>query len=183
MPSGGINRALHNFINTFHMPLFIFVSGMFSHIKDRHKYKLGILRILETYIVFQLIKAVPPMIWNGDITLWSIVSAIGGPRYALWYLLSLVLWRLMVYFMPENVIKYPIRIMLSCIFISLFGGFVPVNGEFALQQTMTYLPFFFMGYYAKNIELKKYLAKIPFWVAFALPIFLCWYSSLFLTNL
>jgi hypothetical protein len=26
---------------------------------------------------------------------------------------------------------------------------------------MTYLPFFFIGYYTKNIDVKKYVLKIP----------------------
>lgn len=167
-PADGINRALHNFIYTFHMPMFIFVSGMFSHIKDKNKYKLGILRIMETYIVFQLIIAVTPML-TSDITLRSIASVIAFPRRTLWYLLSLIFWRLMVYFMPEKVINnYPIWIILTCICISLFGGFIPVGGEFSLQRTMTFLPFFFMGYYAKDIELKKYISMVPSFLAFAI---------------
>lgn len=181
MPSGGINQALYNFLATFLMPTFIFVSGMFSQMKDRNKYKQGILRIMETYIVFQLIRAVTPMLLTGDITPRSIASVIIGPRYTLWYLLSLISWRLMVYFMPEKVInKYPIWIILTCIFISLFGGFIPVGSAFSLQRTITYLPFFFMGYYAKNIELKKYIAKIPSLLAFAvlLSVFLTYFFIL-----
>lgn len=167
-PIGGINQALYNFFCTFLMPTFIFVSGMFSQMKDRNKYKQGILRIMETYIVFQLIRAVTPMLLTGDITPRSIASVIVDPRYTLWYLLSLISWRLMIYFMPEKVInKYPIWIILTCIFISLFGGFIPVSSAFSLQRTITYLPFFFMGYYAKNIELKKHIAKIPSLLAFA----------------
>ena len=168
MPIGGINQLLYNFINTIHMPMFIFISGMFSHIKDRNKYKLGILRIMETYIVFQLIKALTPILLNGDITLRSIISIIVDPRYTLWYLLSLVLWRLIVFFIPENGKRnHPIWIILTCFFISLLGGFIPVGGEFSLQRTMTFLPFFFMGYYAKNIELKEYIANIPLFLAFS----------------
>lgn len=181
MPSSGINQALYNFINTIHMPMFIFVSGMFSHIKDRNKYKLGILRIIETYIVFQLIKSVTSILLNGDITLWSIASIITSPRYTLWYLLSLVLWRLMVFFMPEKFIKnYPIWIILTCIFISLFGGFIPVGGEFSLQRTITFLPFFFMGYYAKEVGLKIYIAKIPSLLAIVilLSVFLIYFFIL-----
>lgn len=181
MPVGGFNRALYNSIYTFHMPMFIFVSGMFSQIKDRNKYKLGILRIMETYIVFQLIRAVTPMLLTSDITLRSIASVIVGPRYTLWYLLSLIFWRLMVYFTPEKVIRnYPIWIILICIFISLFGGFIPVGSEFSLQRTMTFLPFFFMGYYAKDIELKKHIAKIPSLLAFAvlLSVFLMYFFIL-----
>lgn len=180
-PIGGINQALYNFLITFLMPTFIFVSGMFSQMKDREKYKQGILRIMETYIVFQLIRAVTPMLLTGDISPRSIASVIVSPRYTLWYLLSLIFWRLMVYFMPEKIInKYPIWIILTCIFISLFGGFIPVGSEFSIQRTMTFLPFFFMGYYAKIIELKKYIAKIPQLLAFAvlLSVFLIYFFIL-----
>ena len=122
-PAGGMNLALYNFLLTFLMPTFIFVSGMFSQIKDRKKYKRGILRIFETYAVFQLIRAVPPMLISGKVTIMSVASVIGGPRVTLWYLMSLIFWRLMVYWLPENFLrKFPIRIILTCFLISLLGG-------------------------------------------------------------
>ena len=34
-PVGSINRVIFNFIYLFHMPLFVFVSGRFSHLKDK----------------------------------------------------------------------------------------------------------------------------------------------------
>ena len=34
-----INMATYNYIYLFHMPLFVFVSGRFSHIRDKQKYK------------------------------------------------------------------------------------------------------------------------------------------------
>ena len=55
-PDGSFNRAMYNFIYTFHMPFFMFISGRFSQIKDRKKYLNGIILILETYIVFQIIR-------------------------------------------------------------------------------------------------------------------------------
>ena len=161
-PSGGINQPIYNFLFTFTMPLFIFISGMFSQINDREKYKSGILRIFETYVVFQLIRAVLPMFISEQITLRSIASVIGTPRYTLWYLLSLVFWRLIVYWMPENILRdKPKEIILTCFLISLLGGFIPVQSQFSIQRTMTFLPFFFVGYYAKNIDVKKCIAKIP----------------------
>lgn len=161
-PCGGINLAIYNFIFIFHMPLFIFVSGMFSQINDQEKYKLGILRILETYLVFQLIRSVTAMLISGNVTFMSIASDIVTPRYTLWYLMSLIFWRLMVYFTPKKFLQdNPTSIILACFLISLLGGFIPVGNPFSLQRTMTFLPFFFMGYYAKNIEIKKYIAKVP----------------------
>lgn len=60
--------------------------------------------------------------------------------------------------------------MLLCIFISLFSGFIPIGEQFSLQRTMTFLPFFFIGYYAKDIEIKNIINRIPFVFAFALMI-------------
>lgn len=161
-PSGGINQALYNFGCSFIMPSFLFVSGMFSHIKDREKYKRGILRIFETYAVFQLIRAIISMSVSGNITFKSIAAIIVFPKYTLWFLLSLIIMRLIVYFMPERILRdNPIRIILICFLISLFGGFFPINSHFAIQETMAFLPFFFMGYYAKNIQVKQYIARIP----------------------
>lgn len=161
-PSGGINQALYNYLCTICMPSFIFVSGMFSQVKDKGKYKIGIHRILETYVVFQIIRAVTPMLISGSITLSSIAHVIIFPSFTLWYLMSLIFWRLMVFFTPEKILRdNPIRIILICFLISLLGGFIPVNHQFSIQRTMTYLPFFFMGYYAKNIDVKKYIGKFP----------------------
>ena len=38
-PDGYFNRAMYNFIYIFHMPFFMFISGRFSQIRDRAKYK------------------------------------------------------------------------------------------------------------------------------------------------
>lgn len=164
-PAGGLNQALFNLLLTILMPVFVFTSGMFSQMKDREKYKKGILRLLETYVVFQTImvgiKILPALI-HDTTTLKSVLAAFLRPHFQLWYLLSLVFWRLMVLFAPEMLTKHnPAIILSACFLISLLGGFVPVGKELSLQRTMTYLPFFFMGYYAKNIDMKKRIAKIP----------------------
>ena len=164
-PAGGINQASYNFLCTFLMPMFIFVSGMFSQIKDRERYKTGILRIFETYVVLQIIEVgikIIPQLIHDTATLKSVTFAILTPQFGSWYLLSLTFWRLIVLYIPKDFCtKNPTIILFACIFISLFGGFIPVGKTLSLQRTMTYLPFFFMGYYAKSVEVKKYVAKIP----------------------
>ena len=164
-PVGGINQTLYNFLCTFLMPMFIFISGMFSQIRDREKYKSGILRIFETYIVLQTVevgmKIMPQLIYN-TATLKYITVVILTPQFGSWYLLSLTFWRLIVLYIPKEFCsKNPTIILLTCICISLFGGFIPVGKTLSLQRTMTYLPFFFIGYYTKNIDVKKYVLKIP----------------------
>lgn len=180
-PAGGINQASFNFIMTFLMPTFIFVSGMFSQIKDKEKYEHGILRIFETYVVLQTIKVgmvIIPQLIHNTATLKSIAAAILTPQFGSWYLLCLTFWRLVVLYIPKGFCKNnPITILSACIFISVLGGFIPVGNTLALQRTMAFLPFFFMGYYANNFEIKKYVAKIPTLLAIGvlLSVFLIYY--------
>lgn len=183
-PDGGINRALFNCFLTILMPVFIFISGMFSQMKDRDKYKKGILRIFETYIIFQAImvgmKIISALI-HDTLTLQSIITNILEPQFALWYLLSLCSWRLILLYIPERFLhENPREIMLASILTSLLGGFFPVGETLSLQRTITYIPFFFMGYYANGDEVKKYIAKIPVVLAIVvlLSCFLIYYFVL-----
>lgn len=155
---GSFNRAIYNFIFTFHMPLFIFISGRFSHVRDVEKYKHGLLRIFETYIVFQFIRS---FIWCSDsLSVHSFLSFLFVPKYTLWYLLCLIYWRLFVMLIPANVLNNkPFAILVLCFSISILGGFIPVK-ILSLQRAMTFMPFFFMGYYSTNIDLKTWLNKI-----------------------
>ena len=183
-PQGGINQAIFNCAITTLMPVFIFISGMFSQMRDREKYKLSILRIFETYVVFQIIRVgmkIIPGLMHGTATLKSVIVAIFTPQYALWYIFSLCFWRLIVLYTPERILRQnPKWVLLACIFISLFGGFVPIGEILSLQRTMTYLPFFFIGYYTKNIEVKAFVAKIPLLLAvgISLSCFLVYYLIL-----
>ena len=159
------------------MHLFVFVSGMFSQIKDRSKYKHGILRIFETYIVFQFIRAILPILLGEKLTLYSVVSFLVNPKFTLWYLLCLVYWRLLVLVIPQRILNNrPTLVLVVCFAISIFGGFLPVRG-FSLHRAMTFLPFFFLGYYSIKIDLKNYINKINIGIAFF--VLLCSFSFIY----
>ena len=66
-PDGYFNRAMYNFIYIFHMPFFMFISGRFSQIRDRAKYKKTIVRLFETYLVFQTIRCVKILVISGNL--------------------------------------------------------------------------------------------------------------------
>lgn len=157
-PDGSFNRAMYNFIFIL-FPLFIFISGRFSQIKNMEKYKLGLLRIFETYIVFQFIRTIPILL-SGAFSFHSILSFLLSPKYTLWYLISLIYWRLIVMFIPKRILIYkPIVILTLCFTVSILGGFIPVK-ILALQRAMTYLPFFFLGFYSTEIDLRKWISII-----------------------
>lgn len=149
----------------FVMPSFIFVSGRFSHVRDVNKYKIGLLRLLETYIVFQFIRSFMPLLFGRSLTINSIVDFLLMPENTLWYLLCLVYWRLLVLFIPPRLLKRPLPILVLCFAVSIMGGFIPVN-ILSIQRAMTFMPFFFIGYYSIAIDCKQYLGKIHIGIPF-----------------
>ena len=168
------NMAIFNLIYLFHMPLFIFISGRFSHIRDREKYKKGIWRLLETYVVFQVIRS-PIYLITGKS---SILGCIVTPNWILWYLVALIYWRLLIYYIPESWLKKQKQMIIGSLCISLLAGFIPIGYPFVVQRTLTFLPFFIMGYYSTEIDIKQYISKIPRIVT--IPILGCAFLVLFL---
>lgn len=158
-PSGSVNRAIYNLIYTFHMPLFIFVSGRFSQIKDKEKYKKGIIKLFETYLVFHIIWQLIVFASGKD---FNILKFIAFPSWSLWYLVSVIWWRVLVLMIPEKILKgRPLKIIAISFFVSILGGVIPANSHFSLQRTMAYMPFFFMGYYSTKTDIRKYINKVP----------------------
>ncbi len=48
-----INLATYNWIYTFHMPLFIFISGYFTNI-GKSSFWLNVLKLFESFVIFSL---------------------------------------------------------------------------------------------------------------------------------
>ena len=162
-PSCTVNRAIFNFIYMFHMPLFVLISGRFSHINNKATYKKKIVELLETFFVFQLIWSFVDYIFMKET---SLIRLLLIPRWTLWYLLSLIFWRITVLLLTEDFLMHHKKsVIFSSFAISIIGGFIPVGGIFSLQRTITFLPFFVMGYYLIACDIEKKLNRVKGWVA------------------
>lgn len=94
----------------------------------------------------------------------------------LWYLLSLIYWRLMLQIIPDKVLNKPKLILLVALCISVLAGFLPFNDILSIQKTLSFLPFFFLGYYmrGKNLFLpEKYKPRCLLFLilSIAIPLF------------
>lgn len=144
------------------MPLFIFISGRFSYVRDSRKYLKGMLGIFETYLVFQAIKTFArPLFFHENIGWSDIYAFFMGPGWTLWFLLSLLWWRLIVLVLHKILDMYPRLVLLLCFVISVFAGFIPIESQLSFQRTMAFLPFFFMGYYSNKFDIKGLVNKFP----------------------
>lgn len=172
------NMTVFNFIYSFHMPLFVFISGRFSHFSDRDRYKKSILRVLETLLVFHLIRCFMQLLQGNGIHL----SMFTTPSFALWYLAALVYWRILVLLMPEKLKKQPISMIAISICISLIAPFIPgIWGKhFVIERSMTFLPFFVLGYYSVGVDIKEKVKRINPMIAagYLAVLFVCLYVAL-----
>jgi len=132
-------------IYSFHMPLFIFVSGYLSKNYNKRRNK-AFEEILLPYLVLQVIFLMKNIINNG-----VGVLQIFTPCFALWYLLALYIWRIVL---PDLIrIKHIIWVAL---FLNICYFFISDLGQFmALDRCIGFLFYFLMGYFADLDIIKK----------------------------
>jgi fucose 4-O-acetylase-like acetyltransferase len=162
-------KLMWDWIYLFHMPLFIFISGYFSQKKSKKVLKTIIWKLVEPLIIYQIIGL---FFIVHSFTVIDIIT----PCWVLWYLLSLIYWRLMLQIIPEKVLNKPKFILSIALCISVLAGFLPFNDILAIQKTLSFLPFFFLGYYmrGKNLflpEKYKLLCLLFLILSFAIPLF------------
>lgn len=125
------------------------------------------MRLLETYLVFQAIKCFIPAIWHGNLSLHTVYVFLMSPRWTLWYLRSLIYWRLVIVKIAPNILeKCPVVVFSISLMLSIMGGFIPIGHELSFQRTFAFFPFFIMGYYSVEVDLKKYVLIVPYFLAF-----------------
>lgn len=129
-------------IYSFHMPLFVLLSGYFTKRKTAKNMFRSSLKLLRLFIVFHGIDLLLRYI-HGEVS-FSIRNII-TPSFALWYLLCLFYWRLSVVLIPNKIArKY---VVFFSIILSLLVGFVHIRGELGFQRFFSFMPYFFIGYY------------------------------------
>lgn len=143
------NLAVYEWIFSFHMPLFVFISGYFTKIADSCKFWNGIMKLLETLVVFTIIHLLFLIIKGKHIG----IGALYSPQWTLWYMVSLIWWRMILYFIPNKIRdNYSVLITIGIV-MCLLAGFIPLGSEFSFQRAFSFLPFFLMGYVAGKEKL------------------------------
>lgn len=171
MPQDVILTFVHNFIYSFHMPLFVFISGVIFFICKREKNKYNVERIfiskkakrlLLPYIIFSIFLVFPTMLYIGKVetplTPFFIQSYIlGNNARHLWFLLMLfnvfvILnhFELFIY----NHIKYSIVLAVLLYIISYFAP-----NDFQISATLKYIVYFYLGYLYRRLNMEKSISK------------------------
>lgn len=131
--------AVYRFIYLFHMPAFVFLSGMVSRdTLDTAYARRMLLGIAGVYLLHQaLLQGLDAALFAHPFSFRPNV-----PYWALWYLMSLLWWRISLPFLLAT--GYPLGT--ACL-LSLLAGIAPFAGyEWSLSRTLVFLPFFVAGH-------------------------------------
>ena len=156
-----LNMAVYNFVYLFHMPLFIFISGRFSQIRNKDTYQQRTLKLFETFVVFQFLGMVISLFEGKSLSIAHLIR----PYWIFWYLLVLVYYRLVIYYTPQRWFRHRKTILASSFCISVAAGYLPIGYDWGIHRMLSFLPFFVMGYYSADINLLERINKIPSFVA------------------
>ena len=147
LKQSGISYEVSSFIYFFHMPAFLFVSGLLTKNVEIKEY---IKKVFLLYFVFNFSLSLFDFYING-----AAIDFI-HPYYSMWYLIVVLVGRILI-----SINDSPVLFLISLIF-SLFSGFSPADNTFALSRIIGFMPFFLFGYFLskKNIFEFKDSGKI-----------------------
>lgn len=146
---GPVYDWIYRVIFSFHMPVFIFVSGYFATANPK---KL-IARMLPLYLLFQIIQIFMKwlMAYAENPSEARFEFQLFEPAWTLWYLMALMVYSLILPLLDTGDEKKQIRNLLLALAAGLLIGFTADNHNFmAINRVITFLPFYLLGFYMKK---------------------------------
>lgn len=143
-------KAAFTFIYSFHMPLFIFLSGLF--VKRERLTPERVAHDVTMFVVLgyaaKVVLWIVPVLYGKEFS-FSLLSDPGIP----WYMFVMVHYYLLAYAL-RNV--NPSVILALSVLVGLFVGYDESIGDFLyLSRTIVYLPFFWLGYVLDPVEVEN----------------------------
>lgn len=121
-------------IYSFHMPVFIFISGFFG--KHNHSYSaISLLKLAFAYLLFN---GVMQLFVCNIFDSYSLLT----PLYSFWYLPALIIWRAITPYIS----RYRLALPLSFLVAIMIGFWSDIDNTLALSRTIAFYPFYLAGY-------------------------------------
>ncbi|WP_379133311.1 acyltransferase family protein [Paenibacillus sp. sgz500958] len=161
-------HSLYMWIFSFHMPLFVLVTGYFAK-KSLHGSagRKLLMQIALQYILFQSLYS------TLDVTIFhvnGIHHSFFSPYLLLWFLASHAFWRLLMLGMNK---WKPLSQMAFAVVCGVAVGYLQLDGVwFSISRTFVYLPFFVAGYHFSFSAFTRLYTKWIKGIAVAASLFL-----------
>lgn len=143
-PHSEFVNTVYLLIYSFHMPLFILISGYFTKNYNKPGFlQKSIATVLVPYFIFEVIFFCLRSLVNQT---EDVELTILNPYWSMWFLMSLFLWRMLLpYFLQ---FKHPLLLSLV---VAVLAGYADDIGYFlSLQRTLGFFPFFLLGFFLEK---------------------------------
>ncbi len=148
----GSMRSLFLLIYSFHMPLFIFVSGLFCKNTVDQLKKDRVVGFLLIYLFSRLLMGVYNAIYIGEFDFDFFTT--GGFS---WYMLAMVWFIIITHYIKNIKPQYVLAISIIVAMLAGYDG--RVGDKFAISRTIVFFPFFYLGYIIDSDKLQKITDK------------------------
>ncbi|GII62926.1 membrane protein [Sphaerisporangium krabiense] len=130
-------HAAYFYVYTFHMPLFITLSGYLSRnfTFSPGKARKLISGLAVPYVIFELAYSLPRLVLYGKLDI-----SLLDPYYLTWFLMSLFMWRLSTPVWQQ--LRWPLAVAVG---LSLMSGMSDLPDELSMNRTLGLLPFYVLG--------------------------------------
>ncbi|GII86658.1 membrane protein [Sphaerisporangium siamense] len=130
-------HAAYFYVYTFHMPLFITLSGYLSRnfTFSPGKARKLISGLAMPYVIFELAYSLPRLVLYGKLDI-----SLLDPYYLTWFLMSLFMWRLSTPVWQQ--LRWPLAVAVG---LSLISGMSDLPDELSMNRTLGLLPFYVLG--------------------------------------
>ena len=145
-------RSLYVFIYSFHMPLFIFLSGLFAKNTINNKRYSKIFGYLLMYFFSQVLFALYGLINTGKISI-NLITVGGLP----WYMLAVFAFMLITVALRNLKPSYVLTI--SILLALVVGYDAGIRDFLAISRIIVFFPFFYLGYVTNADSLQKITDK------------------------
>lgn len=145
------------------MPMFIFLSGYFTKVKTWEKFFQSAKKVVEIYLIFDVLHSILSVWLYQSNFVSAFAHGLIKSHLAMWYLMSLLWWRALLQILANWKIYPDWKMLLGGVVLSLLAGFVPLGKELSFQRTFTFLPFFLMGYMAREGNAVEWVRRQPVW--------------------
>lgn len=143
--------VLRFYIYTFHMPLFLFISGLFSKRNIKQRRWRNIFSYLILYLFIKILNFYAKWLATGNNPGFSLLKAASVPWYAFCLFAFSIIIILIDRVKPSFVIAF--SIVLACI-----AGYDNNIGDFlCLSRIIVFFPFFYTGYIIDPEKLNSFL--------------------------
>lgn len=158
-PDLEIFRTLFLYIYSFHIPLFIFIMGLFYRRSSDGKLKTDrIWFYLILYVALKTVILLVNRMLTGEGSI-SLLTEDGTP----WYMFATAVYMWLAYLVRH---RKPCFVLFGAFLLGILAGYDNSIGDYlVLSRILVFAPFFFLGYYLEPKKLTEQMKPVSFQIA------------------